>query len=614
MPAHLIAEEGPLRGLLLNLEEGDDWIVGRDAEEAAFVLEDDTVSRKAAHLTRGPEGIYLENLSRVNPTLVNDERIDNRVLLKEGDRIQIGRTVFQFSEKAAPEIGATKKKPKSGYDDIFGSLEEEVPQEPPPPKRREKKEKNTSEPANVYDTIFEDTGAEEEQLPFNLLSETPLLLKVISGPNAGAEIGIEKGRTYTLGKDPGSCDIVFQDLSVSRNHARLSVGPDGQMEIEDLGSKNGTVVNGTPLTEKKTLTTQDMVALGTTVFLIIDREAPQETIYSPMAPSYEPPKAEAPREAEVPPEAPAEEKRDWKKEPIPMKYLIAATSFAAIFLIVFLSFFSLFKSKQVEMVRKEPVSRIQKALAKFEGVQFTFNPASGKLFLVGHVVTAVDAQELRFRIAEIDFINATEDNVVIDEYVDKMMNEILSGNPDFQGASIQSVQPGKFTVAGYVDTNDTASKLSEYLAMNFPYLDRLENKIVVGENLNAQVQALLLSKGFGALTFQYASGDLVLSGNYSDKMDGQFKDLLKDLGQIKGIAGVKNFAVASTPSQAAIDISSQFQITGISQHDGKGFSAILNGKIYTLGDQVGGMAITEIDPATILLEKDGIKYKINYTR
>lgn len=618
MPAHLIAEEGPLRGLLLNLEEGEEWIVGRDPKEASFVIEDGTVSRKAAHLSRGPEGIFIENLSRVNPTLVNDDHFDGRLLLKEGDRVQIGHTVFLYSEGPVPEIGASSKKPKGGYDDIFGTLEEEAPSlQETAPKRRAKPEKKKEEPSSAYDTIFEDTGEAESELPFNLLSETPFLLKVISGPNAGAEIGIEKGRTYTLGKDPDSCDIVFQDLSVSRNHARLTIHPDASMEIEDLGSKNGTVINGIPITEKKPLTTQDMIALGTTVFLLIDREAPQETIYSPMVPAYEPPKAEAPPApvVEVAPEVPTpEEEKDWKKEPIPMKYLIAAASFAAIFLIVFLSFFSLFKSSQVEVAKNEPVSRIQKALAKFEGVQYSFNPASGKLFLVGHVLTAVEAQEMRFRISEIDFVNSIEDTVIIDEFVDKSMNDILSSNPEFRGVIIQSPTPGKFIAAGYVETNATAALLSEYLAVNFPYLDRLENKVVVGEILNAQIQGMLLAKGFATLAFQYNNGELMLTGNYSDAMKDQFNSLVQELERVNGIVGVKNFAVASTPNQAAIDISNQFQVTGISKHDGTGFSAILNGKIYTLGDQVNGMAITEIDPMTILLEKDGIKYKINYTR
>src|SRR5271155_2932998 len=149
MPAHLIAEEGPLRGLFLNLEEGVEWILGRDPDKATFVIEDETVSRRAARLRRSPEGIHLENLSRVNPTLVNDEPVDGVVLLKEGDRIQVGHTIFLFSEAKIPEMG---QMPKGGYDDIFGSLEEEVPQVgSEAPKKREKKKK--TEQANAYDTI-----------------------------------------------------------------------------------------------------------------------------------------------------------------------------------------------------------------------------------------------------------------------------------------------------------------------------------------------------------------------------------------------------------------------------------------------------------------------------
>jgi type III secretion system YscD/HrpQ family protein len=634
MPAHLIAEEGPHRGLILNLEEGEDWVIGRDPEAADFVIEDSTVSRKHARLTKAPEGVYLKNMSRVNPTLVNDEEHPERVLLKEGDRVQIGNTVFLFSEEALPDLGAPPKKPKkkketSGYDDIFGDLdtpEEEIP--PPPAEERieelEKEPEPEPEPIaeipreekpepTAYDTIFEDTGGEED-LPFNLLSETPLLLKVISGPNAGAEIGIEKGRVYTIGKDPNLCDIVFQDLSVSRNHARLSVGADGSVEIEDLGSKNGTVVNGAPITEKKAITPQDLVAMGTTVFLVIDREAPQETIYSPIIPSYEAAKAPEPETAAPEPEEEAKPAKDWKRQPIPMKHLVAAGSLAAVFLIVFLSFFSLFKSKSPEIALKEPVSEIKDALEKFPAVQFSFNPASGKLFLVGHVLTGVDYQELRYRIGQIDFIASAEDNVVVDEGVSRMMNDILADNAAWRGVSIRAVEPGKFAASGYLPTNAEMTQLSEYLTVNFPYLDRLENQVVVEENLNAQLQGMIAAAGIGGVTFQLSNGEVILSGRYSNKMESEYEDLLKQINAAAGVTGVKNFAVASTPNQAAIDISQQYQVSGSSMFDGRGYSAILNGRIYTLGDAVDGMKITSIDPGTILLEKDGVKYKIDYTR
>ncbi|MBI5272957.1 MAG: type III secretion system inner membrane ring subunit SctD [Chlamydiia bacterium] len=627
MSAHLIAEEGPHQDLILNLEERDHWTIGRDPDESSFVIEDASVSRKAAELTRTPEGFYFKNLSRTNPALVNDVQADDPVLLREGDRILIGRTVFRFSEAPLSEDAGLPSGENAGeYDDIFSALEEppeELPSQPlkeigasSEPSRENRLEETDPLPLSersAYDTIFEDTGG-EEALPFNLLSDTPFLLKVISGPNAGAEISLEKGRSYTIGKDAESCEITFQDLSVSRNHARLTVSSEGIMEIEDLGSRNGTIVNGTPIAEKRTITPQDLIALGTTVFLIIDREAPQETIYSPILSTYEPPNAESAVEEAPPLPKPLEKPRDWKKEPIPTKYLIVATSFAAIFLIVFLSFFSLFKSNPVEVARKEPIDQIKKALAKFPSVQLSFNPASGKLFLVGHVLTAVEYQEMRYRIGEITFITSTEENVVIDEYVDKSMNDILSNNATFRGVTIQSPKPAKFIAVGYVETNDQAALLSEYLAVNFPYLDKLENRVIVGENINTEIQGLLLMKGFGALSFQYSNGELILAGNYSNKMTHEFNDLTHQFSTLQGINAVKNYAVATDPNAAAIDVSQQFQVSGVSQFEGSGYSVVLNGKIFTLGDAVSGMVITAIAPTTILLEKDGIKYKINYTR
>ena len=375
---------------------------------------------------------------------MNDEERTEPVLLKEGDKVQVGNTVFLYSEEAMPDIGtspkkAEKKKKSSGYDDIFGDVEP-AEEETPLPEAPLAPEIPAREPAiepeelrippsppkpemTAYDTIFEDTGGEED-LPFNLISEAPLMLKVIAGPNAGAEIGIEKGRVYTIGKDPNSSDIVFQDLSVSRNHARLGVSPDGVIDIEDLGSKNGIAVNGSVITERKTVTPQDLVALGTTVFMIIDREAPQETIYSPMVPSYEQPKVnETPEEVA---EIKEEKKKDWKREPIPMKYLVMGGSAAAIFLIMFITFFSLFKSNGLELVKKEPVSEIKEALAKFTDVQFSYNPGSGRLFLVGHVLTNVDYLELKYRLSQIYFITSDQDNVVIDEGVGRRMNDVIA--------------------------------------------------------------------------------------------------------------------------------------------------------------------------------------------
>lgn len=624
MPAHLIAEEGPLRGLILNLEEGEEWIIGRDPDTCDFVIEDSTVSRKHARLTKSAEGIYLKNLSRVNPTLVNDAEYNEPMLLKEGDRIQVGNTVFLFSEEEMPNLDTApkkpeKKKPKNNYDDIFGDIESPEEEVTSPKKTVIESEELHIPPAppkpesTAYDTIFEDTGAEEE-LPFNLISEAPLLLKVISGPNAGAEIGIDKDRVYTIGKDPNSCDIVFQDLSVSRNHARLSVSADGTIQIEDLGSKNGIAVNGAIITERKTITPNDLIALGTTVFMIIDREAPQETIYSPMVPSYEAPKIGEEEPVAEEEEPKKEESKDWKKEPIPMKHLIMAGSVAAVFLIMFLSFFSLFKTNKIEVVHKEPVSEIKEALAKYPDVQFSYNPGSGRIFLVGHVLTPVDYQEMKYRLSQIGFITSMDDNVVVDEGVWKTMNDVIADTPAWRGVSIHSPSAGKFVATGFIANPEDAAKLSEYLTVNFPYLDRLENKVVIEDVLNSELQGLIASQNLGAVTFQLSNGNVFLSGRYSEKKAHEFKEILKQINAIQGVSSVKNFAVPVQAGQEGIDLTQQYQVTGSSLYDGRGYSVVMNGKIYTMGDLVDGMKITSIETSTILLEKDGLKYKIDYTR
>ena len=62
-----------------------------------------------------------------------------------------------------------------------------------------------------------------------------------------------------IGRHPG-CDIVLDDASVSRQHAAVTVA-DGAVFIEDLRSRNGTSVNGQPLTVKRLLGDGDEIAV-----------------------------------------------------------------------------------------------------------------------------------------------------------------------------------------------------------------------------------------------------------------------------------------------------------------------------------------------------------------
>lgn len=69
----------------------------------------------------------------------------------------------------------------------------------------------------------------------------------------------------TLGRDVNN-EITVNDPEVSRHHCRLTRGPNGYT-LEDLGSTNGTFVNGRRLTGAQPLNPGDLVGLGETVTL-----------------------------------------------------------------------------------------------------------------------------------------------------------------------------------------------------------------------------------------------------------------------------------------------------------------------------------------------------------
>ena len=55
---------------------------------------------------------------------------------------------------------------------------------------------------------------------------------------------VKGSHTVLIGRDSAQCDVVLLHGSVSRLHARLSVGKDNTLRIEDIGSTNGTAIDG----------------------------------------------------------------------------------------------------------------------------------------------------------------------------------------------------------------------------------------------------------------------------------------------------------------------------------------------------------------------------------
>ncbi|MFL5355384.1 FHA domain-containing protein [Archangium sp.] len=89
-------------------------------------------------------------------------------------------------------------------------------------------------------------------------------LTIAEGKEAGKEFLFEQD-SVLIGRVT-ECDVVLYDAGISRRHCRI-FSEGGQYFVEDLGSANGTQVNGNALTEKQALSGGEQLALGPVVFV-----------------------------------------------------------------------------------------------------------------------------------------------------------------------------------------------------------------------------------------------------------------------------------------------------------------------------------------------------------
>lgn len=101
------------------------------------------------------------------------------------------------------------------------------------------------------------------------LDEGTGMLVVIRGPNAGARYLLDRDETV-VGRHP-DCEIFLHDVTVSRRHSEFR-REDGAFVLRDLGSLNGTYVNGDRADERR-LTTGDEVQIGRFKLLFFDAKA-----------------------------------------------------------------------------------------------------------------------------------------------------------------------------------------------------------------------------------------------------------------------------------------------------------------------------------------------------
>lgn len=240
--------KGKERGKRLSL--GGDLLVGRAASDKDGRLGDDPeISRRHARFFREADGhLRIEDLGSANGTYVNGERINGPRTLAVGDLVRIGKTMLEVTDRS----GA-------------------VPEKPPP----------AAEPGAV--------PAEPAAVP----AEAAVELVVTAGTAPGERFTVSD--ELILGRAATGKGRLGDDPKISRRHARIVRDSRGQLAVEDLGSANGTLVNGEPVSGRRVLTLGDAIQIGSTILTVSEverapavRRAPDPAVRRPPAPHRAP--------------------------------------------------------------------------------------------------------------------------------------------------------------------------------------------------------------------------------------------------------------------------------------------------------------------------------------
>ncbi len=218
LPVVLIVRSGARAQQTFILREGVNDL-GR-ATDNDIILSEPSVSPHHARLVLQPEGVWIQDLGSQSGTFVNGRRLRASSWLKAGDSIAVGPAVIlRISQLPA---------------------DQQIPAD---------------------ETLSSGQLSDDDQTSPGL---APFRLIVAKGPRPSQNFSLSYG-TQTIGRANHN-QIVIKDPVVSRTHAKLVVQSAG-VWIEDLGSSNGTFINGQRLTAGSWIRPADTIQLGSTISL-----------------------------------------------------------------------------------------------------------------------------------------------------------------------------------------------------------------------------------------------------------------------------------------------------------------------------------------------------------
>ena len=245
-------------------------------------MTDSRVSWRHGEMRAEADGWVIEDLGSTNGTFLGAQRLD-RIDIREECVVRLGnpddgpvlRCVPQVAASAAPPAAAPPLDHPGTALSTPAAPAPAAPEAEPEPAPRPDSE-SWWQPAQEPEAAPRDyaprhgSGAPPQPVQPAAAVQAEMLPSVDRRPTSRMPL---PAKAMRIGRVPDN-DVVLSDLNVSRHHAELRKSPTGQYEIVDLGSHNGTFVNGQRVT-KQVLTEQDLVSIGSSTFRLTGGELRQ---------------------------------------------------------------------------------------------------------------------------------------------------------------------------------------------------------------------------------------------------------------------------------------------------------------------------------------------------
>ena len=219
--------------------------IGR-AEGNDLILSEGGVSRKHARFFVSGDACMVEDAGSANGTFVDGEKIEGPTRLSNKSQVVIGDYEIQLKLGSKPLPKASKATSNPSKEPTSSRGQAVKPQAP----------RSTRVVQAVKGPALE-KGAALAKRPGPQRAAGPQF-RGLTGAITGKAFALTG--TMTVGRVAG-VDIVVDDDSVSRRHAEVVVNG-REVTVKDLGSANGTTVNGAPIAEDTILAAGDIIQFG----------------------------------------------------------------------------------------------------------------------------------------------------------------------------------------------------------------------------------------------------------------------------------------------------------------------------------------------------------------